>query len=218
MSTLALTLLSVNVGRPRIIGERDGAPIISAFVKTPVTAPVIRVGHMALDGDEQADRDNHGGPDCAVYAYPADHWEWWEKEHRFPCAPGTFGENLTLGGADEATIAIGDRFRWGEAVLEVSQPRTPCYKFQHVSGRADGPALMTLSGRCGWHFRVVAPGEAPVKGGQLVRVQTSGGPRVRDVFLAASDRRTEPEARLWLAAAAPALSLEWRRKLRRERA
>jgi MOSC domain-containing protein YiiM len=214
MSALAIRVVSVNVGWPRAIGERGGAPLLSAFVKTPVAGPAIGIGRLGLEGDLQADRVNHGGPDCAVYAYPSDHWHWWQSEHRLSCAPGSFGENLTISGADEAAVAIGDRFRWGEAVLEVSQPRTPCHKFARVSGRAEAPALMTRSGRCGWHFRVLRPGAAPVDG-PLVQVLASGGPSVRTVFLAANGRRSGRQERLRLADAAPALSAQWRRKLGR---
>jgi MOSC domain-containing protein YiiM len=212
MSALELRLISVNVALPRAAGERNGEPFESAFRKQKVTAATIEVGKTNLAGDAQANLEKHGGPERAVYAYPTDNWPWWEKEHRFACAPGTFGENLTVAGADESAIAIGDRFSWGEAVLEVSQPRLPCHKFQRFSGREDASALMTLSGRCGWLFRVLATGRAPVEGSRLVRIGESGGPSVREVFLAGSDRRTDPARRRALAEP-PGLAPAWRKKL-----
>lgn len=209
--TLVLQVLSVNAGRIRTIGERNGAPLLSAFVKELVPAGPIRVFSHGLDGDEHADSDAHGGPDRAVYAYPADHWPWWGARHRMVCAPAAFGENLTVAGADETAVAIGDRFSWGDVVLEVSQPRTPCHKFDRVSGLDNASLHMTRSGRCGWHFRVLEPGLAPIQA-TLVRSYASGGPSVRDIFAAGSDKRIAPEIRKKFAAA-PGLPLDWRRKL-----
>jgi MOSC domain-containing protein YiiM len=125
--------------------------------------------------------------DKAVYAYPTDHWPWWEREKAIACKPATFGENLTLEGADETTVAIGDRFRWGDAILEISQPRAPCFKLAIHTARPDAAQLMTLSGRCGWYFRVAREGEAPALGGSLTRVFESGGPSVREAFSAVFD-------------------------------
>lgn len=215
MSALELRLISVNVALPRPAGERNGEPFDSAFQKRPVAMATIKVGKTNLAGDAQANLEKHGGPERAVYAYPTDNWPWWESEHRLACAPGTFGENLTVAGAGEDVIAIGDRFSWGDTVLEVSQPRVPCHKFQRFSGREDASALMTLSGRCGWLFRVLNPGWAPVRDARLVRIRESGDPSVREVFLAGSDLRTDLACRRALAEA-PGLSPEWRKKLARE--
>lgn len=209
---MELKLLSVNVGRPTIIGHRDGKPVRSAIGKQPVLLETIAVRALGLDGDRQANTLVHGGIDKAVYAYASDHWPWWEGEKNFPCRPGAFGENLTLEGADETKIRIGDRFAWGEALLEVSQPRSPCSNFQIYSGREDASVLMTLSGRCGWYCRVLQEGEAPTRGAVLKRVHTDGSPSVREAFFAYHDKRTAPERRR-LVADAPALSAAWRRKL-----
>jgi MOSC domain-containing protein YiiM len=205
-------LLSVNVARPRVLGEQNGEEVISAIAKLPVEAATIRVGFTNLEGDAQANLEKHGGPDKAVYAYPADHWPWWEKEKNFPCRPGAFGENLTLMGADETAVHIGDRFAWGEAVLEIAQPRAPCSKFQLYSGRADASALMTLSGRCGWYYRVVTPGRAPVTGSELTSMARSGGPTVREAFFAAFDPKFD-QVRRRAIAHWPSLSDAWRKRL-----
>ena len=160
---MELRLLSVNVGQPRIIGKRQDAPVLSGIAKTPVADAIVHVRATNIDGDAQADLRVHGGADKAVYCYPADHWPWWERERGMPCKAGTFGENLTIEGADETAVAIGDRFQWGQALLEISQPREPCYKFVMHVGRADAATSMTASGRCGWYFRVLEEGSASTR-------------------------------------------------------
>lgn len=203
-----LRLLSVNCGAIGAIGTRRGAPLLSAIAKRAVAGDTIDVGRLGLAGDVQANRKVHGGPDKAVYAYPADHWPWWQDEHGVACAPGRFGENLTLAGADETAVHIGDRFVWGEVELEISQPRSPCFKFQTFTGRKDAGALMTASGRCGWYFRVLREGTAPCAG-PLVRVHEADGPSVREAFLTAFDKRADP-ARRHAVAASPSLAEAWR--------
>src|SRR5882724_7357343 len=189
VTALELRILSVNVARPRLLALDNGETFTSAIGKQPLAARTVTVGRTNLDGDAQADLEHHGGAVKAVYAYPADHWPWWETEHGFSCRPGAFGENLTLEGADETSVAIGDRFEWGEALLEITQPRVPCFKFQFHSARADAGALMTLSARCGWYFRVLAEGTAPVGGACLNRTAIGEGPSVREAFIAAFDKR-----------------------------
>jgi MOSC domain-containing protein YiiM len=209
---MKLRILSVNVAQPRVIGLVNGEPVRSGIDKRPLEKDTVFVGATDIDGDAQADLSVHGGPDKAVYAYPVEHWSWWEREKALACAPGTFGENLTLEGADETELAIGDRFAWGDAILEVSQPRAPCYKFAIHTRRADAPQLMTLSGRCGWYFRVIQEGEAPVAGALLVRISQSGGPHVREAFWAVLDPRAGDEI-VRRVHAAPALAEDWRRPL-----
>lgn len=206
---MKLRILSVNVGRPRPIGMRSGAVVISGIAKAPVSAEHVHIRANNIDGDEQADLTVHGGADKAVYAYLTDHWSWWEAEHGLRCRPAAFGENLTLSGADESMVAIGDTFRWGGALLEVSQPRAPCYKFAMHTGREDAPQLMTVSARCGWYLRVIDEGDAPVDGAELERVCASGGPTVRDAFVAAMHPRVPRELCLRVHDA-PALAAPWR--------
>ena len=212
MGAFSLRVVSVNVSQPRIIGERNGEEILSAIDKRPVQSETIEVGKINLAGDAQANLEKHGGPDKAIYAYPTENWPWWEREHNFGCRPGAFGENLTLAGGDETAIRIGERFSWGDVELEVSQPRVPCHKFQFYSGRDDAGALMTMTGRCGWYFRVRTAGSAPTKGAELLRRQENKGPTVREAFLAAFDRRMDAGRRSALADY-PALSEAWRKRL-----
>lgn len=209
---MRLRLLSVNLGLPRRIAEVNGEPVLSGIAKTATTADNVFVGRSNIEGDGQADLTVHGGRDKAVYAYPSMHWPWWTREHGLACGPATFGENLTIEGADETQVAIGDRFRWGEVLLEISQPRAPCYKLALHTGRADIPARMTVSARCGWYFRVLEEGRAPVRG-ELVRERDSGGPSVREAFVAALHPRT-PDASRFRVRDAVDISPAWKRLIR----
>jgi MOSC domain-containing protein YiiM len=209
-----LRLLSVNVGQPREIGTVRGEPVRSGIAKAPVAASTVFVDAANIEGDAQADLSVHGGVDKAVYCYPADHWPWWEREKAFPCRPAAFGENLTVEGADETEVGIGDRFRWGDVVLEVSQPRAPCFKFAIFAKRPDAPALMTVSGRSGWYFRVIQNGHARVAESVLVREQAAGGPSVREAFFAALHAHADEDL-VRRVADAPALASSWREAVAR---
>jgi len=204
----AFPLVSVNVGLPGVLAVVNGEEILSGIVKRPVTAERVMVRGTNIDGDGQADLGVHGGIDKAVYAYPAVHWPWWQREKGLACAPGTFGENLTVDEADETQVRIGDRFAWGELLLEVSQPRAPCFKLALHTRRPDVPQAMTLSGKCGWYLRVLTDGWAPVRA-PLVRVSQSGGPTVREAFVAAFSVERD-EAALRRIHVSPALSAAWR--------
>lgn len=202
-----IRLIATSVGRPRIIGTVHDEPVRSAIFKRLVTEAHVSVGATNIAGDEQADLAVHGGPDKAVYLYPADHWPWWEREHALACAPASFGENLTVEGADETQIRIGDRLRWGDVLLEVSQPRGPCYKLG-LFARPDAPQLMTLSARCGWYCRVLNAGIAPTSGA-LEHIPASGTPSVRDAFVAVYHPRVAREA-IAAVFATPMLAESWK--------
>ncbi len=204
-----LRILSVNIGRPRVIGRVRDEDVVSGIAKNPVETDKVFVGRLDIDGDEQADLSVHGGVDKAVYAYPAEHWPWWENEKKFPCRAASFGENLTLQGANESDVAIGDRFRWGDAVVEVSQPRAPCYKLA-IHARPDVPQLMTLSARCGWYFRVIEEGIAPARDAKLERIAQSGGASVHETFVALFGRVSDDNARARVRDT-PGLAEDWRR-------
>jgi MOSC domain-containing protein YiiM len=158
-------LVSVNVGQPQVIGAtRWGKPIRSGIAKQPVTAASISLDTLNLDGDRQADLTVHGGRDKAVYAYPNEHLPRWNEELGANFGAGTFGENLTTEGWLEDDVRIGDVWAWGEARLQVSQPRSPCYKLATITGR---PALLkrlVRTGRTGWYLRVLRPATVPVAG------------------------------------------------------
>ena len=151
-------MISVNVGQPKEVGFRDGA-VLTGIFKAPVAGRVA-VHKLNLAGDRQADLAVHGGPDKAVYCYPVEHYPYWAEQ--LPAAElpyGMFGENLTTEGLDEASLYIGDRFRIGSAVLQVTQPRTPCYKLGIKFGRSDMVEKFWSSGRSGFYFSVIEEGE-----------------------------------------------------------
>jgi MOSC domain-containing protein YiiM len=129
----------------------------TGFFKSPVEGPVA-VGTTNLDGDGQADLENHGGVDKAVLAYSADHYSKWRRELGMDMPHGAFGENLTIAGLDEGSVHIGDVFGIGDAELEVSQPRQPCWKLARRWRMHELPGLVVQNGRSGWYLRVLKPG------------------------------------------------------------
>lgn len=134
----------------------------SAIAKTPRT-DVVRIGPLGLEGDEQGDPRVHGGVDKAVHHYPFEHYAAWRAElGDLPvlAAPGAFGENLCSTGLDEDSVCLADRYALGDAVLEVSQGRQPCWKLNDRFGVRDMARRVQDSGRSGWYYRVVEPGSA----------------------------------------------------------
>lgn len=158
------TIVSIQVGQPtryEYDGARDGKSQAwtTAFFKTPVTGPV-HVGELGLTGDQQADRENHGGLDKAVLAYSADHYPGWRVHLNFPEMPyGGFGENLTVAGIDETGVCIGDRWKAGNVLLEVSQPRQPCWKMGRRWKMPTLPKQVIQNGKSGWYLRVLTEGD-----------------------------------------------------------
>jgi MOSC domain-containing protein YiiM len=151
-------LMSVNVGLPRSIGVRRGRPVMSSIVKTPVAGRV-RVAGINLEGDGQADRRVHGGPDKAVYAYAAEDTAWWEGELCRPLGDAAFGENLTTEDVDVSGAVVGERWRIGTAELEVCQPRQPCFK---LGMKLEDPRMLrrfVQAERPGAYLRIVMEGE-----------------------------------------------------------
>lgn len=133
----------------------------SAIAKRPREGAV-QVLTEGLAPDEQADRSVHGGPEMALHLYPLDHHDWWRGEigdHPALDEPGGFGSNIAVRGLLEDDVHIGDRFRLGTALIEVSQPRQPCWKIEHRFGAKGMVARIVTTGRCGWYFRVLEAGE-----------------------------------------------------------
>jgi MOSC domain-containing protein YiiM len=152
-----MRVVAVNVGLPRTV-EAHGRDVRTAIFKSPVAGPVA-VRRLNLDGDRQADLSAHGGPDKAVYAYAAEHYDTWRAELPEVDFPfGAFGENLTIAGLREDDLAIGDRLRAGTAELIVRQPRIPCYKLGVRLGRDDIVKRFLNSDRSGVYFAVAREG------------------------------------------------------------
>jgi MOSC domain-containing protein YiiM len=120
------SVVAVNVGTVRTV-EYGGKLVTTGIFKEPVAGRIPLRG-VNFDGDDQADRGVHGGPVRAAYAYAAEDYDWWAGELGRTCAPGTFGENLTTRGLDVSGALIGERWRVGSAVVQVTSPRIPCYK------------------------------------------------------------------------------------------
>ncbi len=153
-----MKLASVQLGRPRTV-RWHGKAVSTGIYKEPVAGCII-LHRFNLDGDEQADLTVHGGGDKAVYVYPAEHYPIWQAEFPDMRLPfGMFGEKFTTEGLNESSVHIGDRFRIGVAVVEVTQPRMPCYKLSIRFGRPDMPKRFHASGRCGFYLAVLHEGE-----------------------------------------------------------
>ena len=152
-----MKLISVNVGLPRTITFQDRA-IATGIFKSPVSHRIRAIGHQ-LEGDAQVDLRVHGGPDKAVYAYPSEHYPFWEESLWAKLTWGAFGENLTTEGLTEEEVCIGDRYQVGSVILKVSEPRQPCYKLALKLDRKYMIELFRKSGRSGFYFSVVREGE-----------------------------------------------------------
>jgi MOSC domain-containing protein YiiM len=160
------SVISVNVSSIRTV-EYHGEMVTSGIFKSPVEGPV-RIDGVNLRGDDQADRENHGGPIRAVYAYAEEDYTWWQETLGRTLPPGKFGENLTLRGVDVSDALIGERWRVGTAILEVTSPRVPCYKLAMVM---DDPKFIRTFARAlrpGAYLGIVEQGE--VSAGDSVEI------------------------------------------------
>ena len=203
-----MKIVSVNVSLPREVTWK-GRAVLTGIFKEPVDGAVA-VGALNLDGDGQADLSVHGGPDKAVYVYPAEHYAYWRDEYPQLELPwGMFGENLTTEGLLEDSVRIGDRFTVGTAVVTVTEPRVPCYKLAARFGRDDIVKRFLASGRPGFYLRVVTEGR--VQAGDAIEAagQDAGGVTVSDIIRLYTTERKNVEL-LRRAASVPALGESWR--------
>jgi len=201
-------LLSVNVGLPRDIAWR-GKTVHTAVWKTPVQGRRM-VRRLNIDGDGQGDLAGHGGEHRAVFVYQIDAYRYWQNElRRDDFTYGQFGENFTIDGLSDQEVCIGDRYRVGNALFEVTQPRVTCYR---VSIRMNEPrmaALLVARGRPGFYFRVLEEGE--VQAGDAIEKVATEPERMSvseiNALLYMSDH---PRSQLERALRIPALSAGWR--------
>jgi MOSC domain-containing protein YiiM len=153
-----MKLVAISVGRPREAQWR-GRGVQTSIFKTPVSRRV-HVTRFNIEGDQQSDLSVHGGPEKAVYAYPAEHYNFWRRELPDAELPwGAFGENFTTEGLLEDEVWIGDRYRVGTVELVVTQPRMPCYKLAIRFGRPDMVKRFLQSRRSGFYLAVEREGE-----------------------------------------------------------
>jgi len=215
MSSHSVRILALLTGKPRPFRE-DGT--MSAIARQPVTGPVM-LGMLGFEGDAVADTVHHGGPDMAVHHYPLDHYPFWQQRldsHKLLQKPGAFGENISTRGLVESEMRVGDRFRLGAALVELSKGRQPCWKLDHrfgVSGKNSVMAEIVRTARCGCYYRVLEPGM--VQTGDVMRLVELGPPEwtVDRVFrlLIGGHHKAEPEAVRALANL-PQLASTWRKR------
>jgi MOSC domain-containing protein YiiM len=188
-----MKIISVNtacIGDLFVGQAAGGRQAATGIHKQPRAGPVA-VGRLGLEGDGQADRKLHGGLDKAVYAYPIEHYPFWQAQRRrahkgSELGHGALGENLTLQGLLENAVWIGDRLAVGALLLEVSEARTPCFKLNVKMGLRHAARLMDQSGATGFYLRVLQPGT--VTAGDVFRLLP--GPRLLSIRTINENRRT----------------------------
>jgi MOSC domain-containing protein YiiM len=205
MATTPGKVLSVNVGGVRAF-QYNGRPAKSAIWKSPVPGRIAARG-VNLAGDDQADRIAHGGPDKAVYAYAAEDARWWEQQIGRALAAGELGENLTTQRIELNGALVGERWQVGTAVLEVSEPRIPCWRLGVRMNDKTFPRRFTEALRPGAYLRIIVEGD--VGAGDEIRVveRLDHDLTIRDVFRIYTRDRGEAGRLL----AVPRMSESWRR-------
>src|ERR1700730_8256207 len=161
-------LLSVNVGLPRDFAWR-GQTVHTGIWKTPVQGRRM-VRRLNVDGDGQGDTTGHGGEQRAVFVYQIESYDYWQQQlHRNDFTYGQFGENFTVEGLSDQAVCIGDRYRIGSVLLEVTQPRVTCYRVGIRLNEPQMASLLVAHGRPGFYFRVLEEGELQA-GDEIIQV------------------------------------------------
>jgi len=189
-----IRVVSVNVAQARL-HTIDGKPVMTAIDKQPVAGPVV-VRSLGLAGDEQADLSVHGGLSKSIYAYPREHYAFWQvvrAQARVAAwdhvlSPGALGENLTLQGLLEGDMWIGDYLRLPHCTLAISEPRRPCFKFNDAMGFRQAAKLMQQSAYCGAYFSVIDTGTVAA-GDEATLVPGPREVNLRELFQARRDPR-----------------------------
>lgn len=184
-------LQSVNIGQPRPVPAKS---TMTGIYKEPIpAAEEVAITRQGLEGDAIINRKHHGGVDQAVYVYFADDYDYWAKALEREIAPGTFGENLTIGGVEGRSVCVGDRFEIDDVVLEVTSHRTPCSVFAARMGNPAWVKQFFKAGRPGAYCRVIEPGT--VRAGEPVLHIPFDGDRITVSQLLAleGEREIEPE-------------------------
>jgi MOSC domain-containing protein YiiM len=209
-----MRVLSVNVGMPKPLPVNRSTVLTSIF-KSPVEGRVAVRRHN-IDGDRQSDLTVHGGPNKAVYCYPAEHYRYWQEQlPHMDLAYGMFGENLTTEGIAEEAVSIGDVFRVGSALLQVTQPRMPCFKLGVRFERADMVKRFWQSGRPGIYFSVVTEGD--VAAGDAIERIAQGPEKISVADVVRLYRGDETSTELLDRALRAPLSGSWKEELRERR-
>jgi MOSC domain-containing protein YiiM len=201
------TVVSLNVGMPIEVSYNDGT--VSTGIFKSSTPDRLAVRRLGIDGDGQADLSVHGGVDKAVYVYSHDSYQWWMETLGHALQPGEFGENITVAGLTDDLVHIGDRLSMGTALVEVTQPREPCFKLGIRMGDKRFIARFRDAARTGFYVRVLEEG-AVAAGDSMVVVSTTPSSltvaEIHDIFVNGRD----DVVRLRSAAATPGLAEDWR--------
>lgn len=203
-----MQIASINIGKTQSYPWRGGTK--SAIHKTPVDS-VVEVNEYGIEGDMQADLKNHGGADKAVFILPSANYALHGVSHH---AFGFLGENISLSGIDETQVKVGDRFQIDDVILEVTQPRSPCWKLGEINESHQFVKKYSLSGRVGFYCRVLKPGK--IQASMSVKHLSSGsGASIQALFLAKWKASTlEDYYILQEALENPALSDAWSQAIR----
>ncbi|NJK34742.1 MAG: MOSC domain-containing protein [Oscillatoriales cyanobacterium SM2_2_1] len=210
------SLHSLQVGLPRTLGDPHNPrerPWTTGFYKEAITGPVA-LSRLNLAGDGQADLTKHGGVDKAVLAYSRDHYPYWQEQIGRVLPYGAFGENLTITNQTEETVCVGDSYRLGTAIIQVSQPRQPCWKLSRRWRRDSLAQEVIANGKTGWYCRVLEEGmmetgqelillERPLPEWAIARVN----------YLMHRDRQNLADT--WKLVQCPLLSQSWRQQLQK---
>jgi MOSC domain-containing protein YiiM len=203
-----MKIISVNIGLPREV-DWKGKTVRTGIFKQPVSDRVM-LRSLNLDGDGQADLTVHGGLEKAVYAYPFEHYGYWQSElPDTELTLGNFGENFTTTGLREEELNIGDRFRVGDVHLMVTQPRLPCYKLGIRFGRSDMVKRFLASRRTGFYFSVLQEGEVGTGDTLELVSRDENNITVADITQLYTHEQNDPEL-LHRAAQLEALPKSWR--------
>jgi MOSC domain-containing protein YiiM len=216
MDTMTGRIVSLQVSLPRKLTTAAGKEWTSAIAKEPVEKPVI-LGQENLEGDYQANRKYHGGPDKAICGYSAEHFPYWREVLGDELPFGAFGENITVAGLTEDVLCIGDILKIGSSgvLVQVSQPRQPCANVSKRWNRPDFPRRMEQTGRTGFYTRVINGGEVAPGDSLTLRERPHPGWTIlranRLMYAKTSDEEGLTELR-----DLTCLSAEWKRILQRK--
>lgn len=204
-------MLSLNAGLPRPLAHGGGS-VRSGIVKSPVRG-ALWLGEAGLEGDAQADMEHHGGPDKAVCVYAVEHYPYWRGRLGVRLEPGAFGENFSADGLVETEVRIGDVYRVGTAIAQVSQPRIPCFKLAARHGEEKLALWVKETGFTGFYLRCLEPGEVRAGDGFSLVESPGHNPTVAEAneIMHGDGQDVVGIERL---RAVPELSAEWKRMLK----
>jgi MOSC domain-containing protein YiiM len=179
MSKTTYEVVQLSVGKPQPMMFQKRI-VETAFRKQKVNGSVF-LSSLNFDGDLQADQKNHGGQDKAVLGYNEEHYTYWANRLGIELKPSAFGENITIRGLDEETLCIGDTFELDDCIIQVSQPRKPCFKVAASLGVKTLPALLEETGFTGFYFRVLKEGWVTENPRLTLIEQGTGGVSIADI-------------------------------------